>query len=68
IWVAFVAAAVVGGGVVGAKDLDESSMTVGASGPADDALRDADFGELPSESILVQRADGGTLDAVATEP
>jgi putative drug exporter of the RND superfamily len=65
LWVAFVAAAVVGGGAVGGKDLDERSMTIGASGAPDTALLDADFGDVPSESILMQRADGGTLDAAA---
>jgi RND superfamily putative drug exporter len=67
LWVAFVAVAVVGGGAVGGKDLDEASMTVGASGAADTALLDADFGDVPTESILVQRADGGTLDAAAAD-
>lgn len=64
IWIAFVASAIVGGSAVGGKELDESSMTVGASGPADIAMQDADFGELPSESILIQR---GTLDPAAAD-
>jgi putative drug exporter of the RND superfamily len=67
LWVAFVAAAVVGGGAVGGKDLDERSMTVGASGAPDTAMLDADFGDVPRESILIQRADGGTIDPAAAE-
>jgi RND superfamily putative drug exporter len=68
LWIAFVAAAVIGGSAAGGKELDESSMTIGASAAADNALQDADFGEVPSESILVQRTDGETLDVAATEP
>ncbi len=68
LWIAFVAAAVIGGGAIGGNELDESSMTAGASGPADNALRDADFGEVPTESILIQSADGGTLDMASVEP
>ncbi|HEX6234937.1 MAG TPA: MMPL family transporter [Jiangellaceae bacterium] len=68
LWIAFVAAAIFGGSAIGGKDLDESTMTVGASGPADDALRDADFGEVPTESILIQSADGRALDMAAAEP
>jgi RND superfamily putative drug exporter len=63
LWIAFVAAAVIGGSAAGGEELDESSMTIGASAAADNALQDADFGEVPSESILVQRADGERLDA-----
>jgi RND superfamily putative drug exporter len=65
LWIAFVAAAVIGGGAVGGKDLDESTMTVGASGPADTAMADADFGDVPNESILIQAADGGALDVAS---
>ncbi|HEX6336086.1 MAG TPA: MMPL family transporter [Jiangellaceae bacterium] len=68
LWIAFVAAAVVGGSAVGGEELDESSMTVGASGAPDTALQDADFGEVPTESILIQRADGGTLDPAVAAP
>ncbi|HEX5993817.1 MAG TPA: MMPL family transporter [Jiangellales bacterium] len=68
LWIAFVVAAVIGGGAVGGEDLDESSMTVGASASADTALRDAEFGDVPTESILIQRTDGGALDMAAAEP
>jgi putative drug exporter of the RND superfamily len=68
LWIAFVAAAVVGGGAVGGKDLDERSMTVGASAAPDDAMRDADFRDVPTESVLIQRTDGGTLDPAAADP
>ena len=68
LWIAFVAAAVVGGNAIGGKDLDERSMTVGASGAPDTAMLDADFGEVPTESVLIQRADGGPLDLAAAEP
>ncbi|WP_207781949.1 MMPL family transporter [Phytoactinopolyspora limicola] len=65
LWIAFVVAAVVGGAAVSGNDLDESTMTVGASGAADTAMADADFGDVPNESILIQAADGGTLDSAS---
>jgi putative drug exporter of the RND superfamily len=68
LWIAFVVAAVVGGNAIGGKELDERSMTVGASGAADTAMLDADFGDVPTESVLIQRADGGPLDPATVEP
>jgi len=62
LWIAFVVGAVVLGGAVGTKELTVQDQATGASGPADIALDDADFGELPTESVLVQAADGGTID------
>ena len=63
LWIAFVAAAIVGGGAVGSKEIDDEEEAVGASAAADRALLDAEFGDLPSESVLVQNASGGQLDA-----
>jgi RND superfamily putative drug exporter len=66
LWVAFVAAAVVGGGSITAKESDQADETVGASAGADLALLDADFGEVPTESVLVQDAAGGRIDATTS--
>ena len=66
LWIAFVAAAVVGGSAIGSNEIDDGDETIGASAAADRALLDAEFGELPSESVLVQNADGGRLEASAT--
>jgi putative drug exporter of the RND superfamily len=65
LWIAFVAAAVVGGGSITAQESDDADETIGASAAADSALSDADFGDVPTESVLVQNAAGGPLD-VAT--
>ena len=67
LWIAFVAAAVVGGGSITAQEADEEEETIGASAAADRALMDADFGDVPTESILVQNAAGGSLDAAAAQ-
>jgi RND superfamily putative drug exporter len=67
LWIAFVAAAVVGGSAIGSKEIDDGDETIGASAAADRALLDAEFGELPSESVLVQNADGGRLEASAAD-
>jgi putative drug exporter of the RND superfamily len=66
LWIAFVAAAVVGGGSITAQESDEADETVGASASADRALLDADFGDVPTESVLVQNATGGSLDETAS--
>jgi putative drug exporter of the RND superfamily len=66
LWIAFVAAAVVGGGSITAQEADEADETVGASAGADLALLDADFGEVPTESVLVQNATGGAIDMTAS--
>jgi putative drug exporter of the RND superfamily len=66
LWIAFVAAAVVGGGSITAQEADEADETVGASAGADLALLDADFGEVPTESVLVQNATGGAIDTTAS--
>jgi putative drug exporter of the RND superfamily len=65
LWVAFVAAAIIGGGSITAQETDETDETIGASAAADRALLDADFGEVPTESVLVQNAAGGTMDTAA---
>jgi RND superfamily putative drug exporter len=62
LWIAFVAAAVVGGGSITAQQADQAEETIGASAAADQALQDAEFGDLPTESVLVQNAAGGSLD------
>jgi putative drug exporter of the RND superfamily len=67
LWVAFVAAAVVGGGSITAQESDEAEETIGASAGADLALMDADFGEVPTESVLIQSAKGGPVDIAATD-
>jgi RND superfamily putative drug exporter len=66
LWIAFVAAAVVGGGSITAQESDEADETVGASASADRALLDADFGDVPTESVLVQNATGGSIDETAS--
>jgi putative drug exporter of the RND superfamily len=66
LWIAFVAAAVVGGGSITAKESEQAEETVGASAGADLALLDADFGEVPTESVLVQVAAGGRIDATTS--
>jgi putative drug exporter of the RND superfamily len=65
LWVAFVAAAIVGGGSITAQEIDETDETIGASAAADRALLDADFGDVPTESVLVQDAAEGTMDTAA---
>ncbi|HEX2361863.1 MAG TPA: MMPL family transporter, partial [Jiangellaceae bacterium] len=65
LWVAFVAAAIVGGGSITAKEIDETDETFGRSAAADRALLDADFGAVPTESVLVQNSAGGTMDTAA---
>jgi putative drug exporter of the RND superfamily len=67
LWIAFVAAAIVGGGAVGAKETSNEDETIGASAAADQALFDAEFGDVPSESVLLQNAAGGRLDTAAAE-
>ena len=62
LWIAFVAVAVVGGGSITPQESDDADETIGASAAADRALSDADFGEVPTESVLVQNAAGGPLD------
>ncbi|MGH8828863.1 MAG: MMPL family transporter, partial [Jiangellaceae bacterium] len=68
LWIAFVAAAVVGGGAIGTKESDQSDDTIGASAGAEKALNGAEFGELPTESVLVQNATDGPLDTAASAP
>jgi RND superfamily putative drug exporter len=63
-WLAFVVAAVVAGGAVGTNQMTVQDQATGASGPADIALDGADFGELPTENVLVQAPDGGPVDPV----
>src|SRR5215207_645138 len=65
LWIAFVGAAVVGGGSVTAQESDQAEETVGASAGADLALLDADFGEAPTESVLVQDAARGPIGSTA---
>ncbi len=62
-WVAFVVLAVVIGGAVGTKQIEDVDRGVGESGEAAKALDEAGFNDLPStESVLIQ-ARSGTLDA-----
>ncbi len=62
IWLAFVAAAIVGGGAVGTKDADWADNGVGASADAESALGHADFGEPHTESVLVRSDAGRSVD------
>jgi putative drug exporter of the RND superfamily len=66
LWIAFVAAAIVGGGSITAQESDEAEETVGASAGADLALMNADFGEVPTESVLIQSAAGQPIDTATT--
>ena len=67
LWIAFVAAAVAGGGSITAQESDEAEETVGASAGADLALMNADFGEVPTESVLIQSAAGQPIDTATTD-
>ncbi|MBB5786181.1 MMPL family transporter [Jiangella mangrovi] len=62
LWLAFVAAAIVGGGAVGTKEVEDGDSGVGASAGADKALMQADFDDPVTESVLVQSAGGGAVD------
>ena len=62
LWLAFVAAAIVGGGAVGTKETEDGDGGVGASAGADKALIQADFDDPFTESVLVRAADGGAVD------
>ncbi|RIQ35763.1 MMPL family transporter [Jiangella rhizosphaerae] len=62
LWLAFVAAAIVGGGAVGTKEVEDGENGVGASAGADKALIQADFDDPFTESVLVRSADGGAVD------
>ncbi|MET0741101.1 MAG: MMPL family transporter [Candidatus Nanopelagicales bacterium] len=61
LWIAFVAASVVLGGMVGSQEISDEDEGSGASASADAALNDADFGTHPTEQVLIQLAAGGTL-------
>jgi uncharacterized membrane protein YdfJ with MMPL/SSD domain len=63
-WIALVMAAVVIGGAVGTKTLDDDEGGVGESGRADKTI-DRAFPDKESESVLVQSRDG---DADAESP
>ncbi|WP_197682434.1 MMPL family transporter [Jiangella sp. DSM 45060] len=65
LWLAFVAAAIVGGGAVGTKEVEDGDSGVGASAGADKALLQADFDDPFTESVLVRAADGGAVDVEA---
>jgi len=65
IWIAFVAAAVVGSGAVGFNEMDDADSAIGASAPAEKALARSDFGEPLTESVLVEARDGATLGATS---
>jgi uncharacterized membrane protein YdfJ with MMPL/SSD domain len=60
-WLAFVIAAIVIGGSVGTRTLDDADFGVGESGRADDAISDH-FPDRGSESVLVQSRHGVRRD------
>ncbi|WP_084469491.1 MMPL family transporter [Jiangella gansuensis] len=62
LWLAFVAAAIVGGGAVGTQEVADGDYGIGASAGADKAIAGADFDEPHTESVLVRAADGGIVD------
>ncbi|GAB2694843.1 MMPL family transporter [Thalassiella azotivora] len=62
LWVLLVVGSVAAGLVAGNRELTAAEYGVGASAPADAALSRSDFGDVPSESVLVRAADGGTVD------
>jgi RND superfamily putative drug exporter len=61
LWIAFVAASVVLGGMVGSQEISDEDEGSGASAAADAALSNADFGTNPTEQVLIQLAAGGTI-------
>ncbi|RJK93508.1 MMPL family transporter [Vallicoccus soli] len=67
LWVAFVAAAVVAGSAVPGRQLEGADGAVGASAPADRALEDAAFGDLPTEQVLVTPRGGGAVDPASPD-
>jgi RND superfamily putative drug exporter len=60
-WLAFVALAVVLGGSVGTKTLDQSDFGIGESGRADNAVSDH-FPEKAPESVLIQSRGGANTE------
>ncbi|TDD94385.1 MMPL family transporter [Jiangella asiatica] len=67
LWLAFVAAAIVGGGTVGTKEVADGDYGIGASAGADNAIATAEFDEPHTESVLVRAADGGAVDPSSAE-
>ena len=67
-WLAFVVIAVVLGGAVGTKELEESDLGAGESGRAAKILDEAGFDDLPAtESVLIQSRSGELdRDTIAT--
>jgi RND superfamily putative drug exporter len=71
-WLAFVVIAVVLGGAVGTKELEQSDIGAGESGRAAKVLDEAGFNDLPAtESVLIQSRTGpldrGTLATVSAD-
>lgn len=64
-WVVLVAVVVVVGGAVGTKEIADGEGGSGESRRADLALARADFGTLPTESILISGRGAGRVDAAA---
>src|ERR671911_3177764 len=56
-WLAFVAIAVVIGGSVGTRTLDDADFGIGESGRADKVVSDH-FKDKGAESVLIQSRDG----------
>ena len=64
IWVAVVAAAVVGGSAAGLKEATDSDFAVGESAAAVKALDRSEWADdVPTEAVLVEASDGGPVDA-----
>jgi RND superfamily putative drug exporter len=71
-WLAFVVIAIVLGGAVGTKELEQSDIGAGESGRAAKVLDEAGFNDLPAtESVLIQSRTGpldrGTLATVSAD-
>jgi RND superfamily putative drug exporter len=61
LWLAFVAAAVGVGAALPGRDLTAADTSVGISAPASRAILRSDFGQLPTEQVLVQAREGVRL-------
>ncbi len=62
-WLGVIGLVVVLGGAVGTREMPDGEGGAGESRLADLALARADFGTLPTESVLLSSRDGGPVDA-----
>jgi RND superfamily putative drug exporter len=66
LWLAFVVAAVVVGGMVGTKEANEEEQASGEYGRAEQIIDRGDFDETAAENVLIT-ARSGTLDPAAAQ-